>query len=116
MGQPGAEMVALVEHEDLCLVCEAAKRWRVNDAVAVAAELTARGRLRLEVQPAAAPARIGRVRGACCFDNHLEPRLTRAVGALNYWPDDLAIARSTFGYNGRCDSQRTGCAANRRDS
>ena len=38
MGEPRAVMVALVEHEDLGLVLEAAERGRVNDAVAVAAK------------------------------------------------------------------------------
>ncbi len=38
MGEPGAVMIALVEHEDLGLVLEPAKGGRVNDAVAVAAE------------------------------------------------------------------------------
>ena len=38
VGEPRAVMVALVEHEDLRLVLEAAEGGRVDDAVAVAAK------------------------------------------------------------------------------
>ena len=65
MGQPGAEMVALVEDEHLGLVGEPAEGAGVDDAVAVAAEGVAGGARRLGVEPAAAPARIGRIGGAC---------------------------------------------------
>ena len=56
MGQPGAEMIALMEDEDLGLVCEPPEGGRVNDAVAVAAKGVARGARRLRMEPAAAAA------------------------------------------------------------
>ena len=43
VGQAGAEMVALVEHEHLGLVGEPAERGRMDDAVAIAAEGAAGG-------------------------------------------------------------------------
>ena len=42
VGQPGAEMLAVVAEEDLGLVLEAAERGGMDDAVAVALELRAR--------------------------------------------------------------------------
>ena len=57
MGQPGAEMVALVMHEDLRLVGEAAKGGGMDDAVAVALERRARRRRRLGVERARAKRR-----------------------------------------------------------
>ena len=53
MGQPGAEMVALVEDEDLGLVGEPAEGGRMDDPVAIAAEIVAR-------RATAAPAAAGR--------------------------------------------------------
>ena len=43
VGQPRAVMVALVEHEDLGLVLEAAERGRMDDPVGVAPERAAGG-------------------------------------------------------------------------
>ena len=54
MGEPGAVMVAFVEHENLGLVLEPAERGRVNDAVAVAAKRAAASARRLGIKPAAA--------------------------------------------------------------
>ena len=54
VGEPGAVMVALVEHEHLGLVLEPAEGGRVDDAVAVAAEGAAAFARRLRMQPAAA--------------------------------------------------------------
>ncbi len=54
VGEAGAVMVALVEHEDLRLVLEPAEGGRVDDAVAVAAEGAAVLARRLRMQPAAA--------------------------------------------------------------
>ncbi len=64
MGQAGAEMVALVEDEDLGLVGEPPEGGRMDDAVAVAAEGVAGRARRLRMEPAAAPARSGRIGGA----------------------------------------------------
>ena len=64
VGEPGAEMIALVIDEHLRLVREAAERRGVDDAVAIAPEVVARGRWRLGQPPAAAFARIGGVNGA----------------------------------------------------
>ena len=61
MGQPGAEMVALVVDENLRLVGEAAKSGRMDDAVAVALEVVARRRRRLGVEAAAGAGGIGGV-------------------------------------------------------
>ena len=43
VGQPGAVMVALVEHEDLRLVLEPAERGRMDDPVGIAPERVAAG-------------------------------------------------------------------------
>ena len=61
MGQPGSVMVALVEHEHLRLVLEAAERGRVDDAVGIAAERRSSRARRLRIEPAAACRRIGRI-------------------------------------------------------
>ena len=61
MGEPGAVMVALVEHEDLGLVLEPAEGGRMDDAVAVAAEGAAALADGLGMEPAAALARIARI-------------------------------------------------------
>src|SRR4029077_1725795 len=55
MGEPGAVVVALVEHEHLRLVLEASERGRMDDAVAVAAE----GAAALSGGPRGAAARAG---------------------------------------------------------
>ena len=55
VGEPGAVMIALVEHEHLGLVLEPAEGGRMDDAVAVAAEGVARG----------PPARDAAGRGSC---------------------------------------------------
>ena len=54
MGQPGAVMVALVEHEHLRLVLEAAERGGMDNPVAIAPERAAGPARRLRKQPAAA--------------------------------------------------------------
>ncbi len=64
VGEPGAEMVALVIDEHLRLVGEAAEGGGMDDAVAIAPEVVARGGWRLGEQPAAAFGRIGGVNGA----------------------------------------------------
>ncbi len=72
MGEPRAEMVALVGNEDLRLVLEPAKGGRMDHPVAVAAEFVAsRGRL-LGMQTAARTRRIGRPGGArpCAHYSH----------------------------------------------
>ena len=72
MGQPGAEMVAFVEDEDLGLVRQPAKRGGMDDAVAVAAEVVAGRARRLGMQPAAAAAGsrgVARARD-CRLDRH----------------------------------------------
>ena len=53
MGDPGAIQVAFVIHEHLGLVDQAAKRIRMDDAVAIALELGAKSRRRLGKAPAA---------------------------------------------------------------
>ena len=57
VGQPGAVMVALMEHENLGLVREPAEGGGMDDAVAVAAEGVAGRAGRLRMEPPAAPAR-----------------------------------------------------------
>ena len=59
VGEPGAEMIALVVDEHLGLVREAPEGGRVDDAVAVALELGARRRRRLGHEPG----RVGRIGG-----------------------------------------------------
>ena len=72
MRQPGAEMVALVKHEDLGLVREPAESGGVDDAVAVAPEIVAGRARRLRIQPAAAITGLRSVASAhdCRFDRH----------------------------------------------
>src|ERR1700733_1103503 len=62
VSEPGAVMVAFVEHEDLCLVLEAAERSGVDDTVAVAAEDATALAGRLGIEPAPAQGRIAGVR------------------------------------------------------
>jgi iron-sulfur cluster assembly accessory protein len=64
MGEPGAEMVALVRNEDLRLVGEPPEGGAMDDAVAIALKYRARWRMRLRDQPSAASCRIGGVRRA----------------------------------------------------
>src|SRR5262249_36810390 len=75
MGQPSAEVIALVKDEDLGLVREPPECGCMDDAVAVAAEGVARRAHRLRIQPAAAPARSGRIGGARAgrLNRHTEP-------------------------------------------
>ena len=54
VGQPGAVMVALVVDEHLRLVGEPAEGGGMDDPVAIAAEIVARGAGRLGIAPAAA--------------------------------------------------------------
>jgi len=61
MGEPGAEMVALVRNEDLRLVGQPPERRAMDDAVAIALKYRARWRMRLRDQPSAASRRIGGV-------------------------------------------------------
>ena len=89
VGKAGAEMIALVEDEDLGLMRKPAESGRMDDAVAVAPKGVAGRARRLRREPPAArwPDRThrGRVRLPLrppCFV-HLR-RLTNAVGALNY--------------------------------
>ena len=82
VGQAGAVVVALVEHEHLGLVLEAAERGRVDDPVGIAAERAAGRALGLGMEPPPARRRIGRVRRA---SRHLGiPQLTWAVAVPNY--------------------------------
>ena len=64
MGEPGAVMVALVEHEDLRLVLQSPERGRVDDAVAIAAKGAAARARGLGMKPAAAQVRIARIERA----------------------------------------------------
>ena len=64
VGEPRAEMIAFVIDEHLRLVGEAAERRGVDDSVAIAPEVVARGGWRLRQQPAAAFGRIGGIRSA----------------------------------------------------
>src|ERR1700730_6565147 len=64
MGEPCAEMVALVRNEDLRLVGEPAERRAMYNTVAIALKYRARWRIRLHDQPSAASCPIGGVRRA----------------------------------------------------
>ena len=64
MGEPGAVMVALVIDEHLRLVRQPAECGRMDDAVAIAAEIVARRARRLGIAPAAALRRIGGINRA----------------------------------------------------
>src|SRR4051794_30089575 len=72
VGQPRAEMIALVENENLGLVTEPAEGAGMDDPIAIAAEIVAGRARRLRMQPAAAAAGNGGIRGAhdCRFDYH----------------------------------------------
>jgi hypothetical protein len=61
VGQPRAVMVALVEHEDLRLVLEAAERGRMDDPVGIAPERVAAGAFRLRMEPPAGPGKVLRI-------------------------------------------------------
>src|SRR5262249_15490707 len=100
MGEPRAEVVALMKDEDLRLMRQAAEGGRMDDAVAVPAEIVA-GRAR---RPRAAAAPGAAAPGFAPDLTHrtharavLRPplasplRLTRPVGALNYRSSPLAI-------------------------
>ena len=67
VGEPGAEMVALVEDEHLGLVGQPAEGGRMDDAVAVAAEIGAgrRRRLRRAAGRGSSPDRTHRAPRAC---------------------------------------------------
>ncbi len=65
MGQPGAEVLAFVLEEDLRLVLQAPEGRGMDDAVAVALELGARGARRNGIEPPAALRRIGGIRCLC---------------------------------------------------
>ena len=67
MGEPGAVMVALVKDEDLRLVAEAPEGGGMDDAVAIAAEIVARGARRLGIKPAAASGRDRRRKARALF-------------------------------------------------
>ncbi len=62
MGQPGAVMVALVEHEHLRLVLEPPERGGMDDPVAIAPERAAGPARRLRKQPAAAGIGVAAIR------------------------------------------------------
>ena len=79
MGEARAVMVALVVDEHLRLVGEAAERGGMDDAVAIATEIAARGARRLRMEPA--PARRG-IRGIGC---------TRATAAHRHGVTALAV-------------------------
>src|SRR5207248_178193 len=61
VGQPGAVVVALIEHEDLGLVLEPAERGGMDDSVAIAAEGTAACARRLRIEAAAAQFGVARI-------------------------------------------------------
>ena len=91
--QPGAEVVALVEDENLGLVAEPAKRRGVDDAVAVAAEHAAARALGLREAPAAARRRLRGERraGEGCYGHGLSS-IARRIGAL------LTLAAAALNY------------------
>ena len=64
VGQPGAVMVALVEHEHLGLVLQAAERGRMDDPVGVAPERVAARARRFRGEPPAGSGGILRIGGA----------------------------------------------------
>ncbi len=71
MREPCAVMVAFVEDEDLRLVLEPAEGGGMDDPVAIAPEVVARGARRLRMQPSAALGRDRGVRGARAgIDSH----------------------------------------------
>ena len=62
MGEPGAEMVALMRNKDLGFMGKPAEGRAMNDTVTVTLKFRARWRGRLRHQPAPASRRIRRVR------------------------------------------------------
>ena len=66
VGEPGAVMIALVVDEHLGLVGEPAERDGMDDAVAIATEIAARGARRLGMEPAPARRGIGGIGRARC--------------------------------------------------
>ena len=95
MGEPGSIVIALVVHEDLSLVGEPAKRRRMDDAVAIAAEIASCCAWRLVSEAAAAPRRIGCIGRAphSHTDRHLGTfSLTAVWSAHNYRTNTLATA------------------------
>src|SRR6185437_1243315 len=89
MREPRPIMVALVIDEHLRLVREPPERRRMDDAVAVAAEIVARGAWRFGITPPPALARIGGINGprAPGFDRQISPlssALTLIAAALTY--------------------------------
>src|SRR5262249_43295212 len=89
MGEPGAVVVAFVRDEHLGLVREAAEGGRMDDAVAVAAEVAARRARRLGNEAPAAALRIGRIGSPRAWSGHHHDRrnpwvwLTRTGATLN---------------------------------
>src|ERR1700710_1545468 len=89
MGQPGAVVIALMEHEHLGLVFEAAERGGMDHPVAIAPERAAGPARRLVEQPppaAVGVAAIGHA-GGCHSDRHgilVLIHLIPLPGALNY--------------------------------
>jgi hypothetical protein len=69
VGQPGAEMIPFVKHEDLGLVGETAERGGVDNAVAIASKRAACGAGGLRIEPAAAVTYI-RCKRRGHFDRH----------------------------------------------
>ncbi len=68
VGETGAVMIALMEHEDLGLVLEAPKRGRVDDPVAIPAKRAAGPARSLGKQPSAAA--IGVAGIGCAGSSH----------------------------------------------
>ena len=93
VGQPRAEMVAFMEHENLGLVAEPAKRRGMDDAVAVAPEHAAARALRLREAPAAARRGLrGKRRAGEGCDGHGLSSIARRIGAL------LTLAAAALNY------------------
>src|SRR5262249_48711024 len=101
VGEPGAVVVALVRDEHLGLVRQPAERGRMDDAVAVAAEIAAGPARGLGMEAAAGGARSGRVGAwgpggarASRRDRNGWPRfawLTPTGSALNYPSESIAM-------------------------
>src|SRR6202171_3727731 len=64
MGEPGAEMVALVRNEDLRLVGQPPEGRAMDDAVAIPLKCRPRRRMCLRDQPSAASCRVRGIRRA----------------------------------------------------
>ena len=89
MGQPGAVMIALMEHEDLGFVLQPAERGGMDDPVAIPAERAAGLAWRLRKQPAAAAIGVTGIEraGGSHSDRHgnlILIHLIPLAGALNY--------------------------------